>query len=65
MKKRIYWIYTGKTLLTGVYLYPGASDGDVIGKAVAENARVPLRHGIYTPHEWDLMLRTATVKRGN
>lgn len=62
MKKTTYWIYYGKRILTSVLLYPGATDGDVIGKACADHARVPMNEPGLTPYEWDLMLRAGTVK---
>lgn len=61
-KKIIYWLYFGKKVLTSVLLYPGASRGDVIGKAVADHARVPLHHEGILPADWDAMLRAATIK---
>lgn len=60
-KKIMYWIYKGNKVLTGVSLYPGATYGDVIGKAVADHARVPLHHEGYTPEKWDGMLRAGKV----
>jgi len=60
---KIFWLYRGNEVLTGVMAPPGATRREIIEKAVESHNRVPLPHETMAPFEFEDALKCAEVRQ--
>jgi len=63
MDKKLYWLYYGERVLTGILMPIGGTAREAKRKAIDMHKRVPLCAGTgFAPFEWERMLSNAEVR---